>query len=62
MGRERLGAQQAASCLDDALALICSLLFGQFHCASPERMNSLLDIIMIYIIILPRGNEVVRHY
>jgi hypothetical protein len=25
-------------------------------------MNSLLDIIMIYIIILPRGNEVVRHY
>src|SRR6266404_6649953 len=28
--------EQAASRLDDALAIICGLILSQFHCASPE--------------------------
>src|SRR6266481_6374978 len=49
---EAMLAKQAASCLDDALAIICGLLFGQFHCAISRKMNSLLDIIIAFIIIL----------
>jgi hypothetical protein len=45
-------AKKAASCLDDALAIICGMLFGQFHCAISRKNNSLLDIIMISIIVL----------
>jgi hypothetical protein len=44
-------AKKAASCLDDALAIICGMLFGQFHCAISRKNNSLLDIIMILIIV-----------
>src|SRR4029077_6148273 len=49
---EAMLAKQAASSLDDSLAIICGLLFGQFHCAISRKMNSLLDIIIIFIIML----------
>src|SRR5262245_28698006 len=49
---EAMLAKQSTSCLDDALAILCGLLFGQFHCASSRKMNSLLDIIMLSVITL----------
>src|SRR5262245_41313015 len=49
---EAMLAKQSASCLDDALAILCGLLFGQFHCASSRKMNSLLYIIMLSVITL----------
>ena len=38
---EAMLAKQAASCRDDVLAILCGLLFGQFDCTIPRKINSL---------------------
>src|SRR5580693_3477560 len=47
---EAMLAKQSTSCLDDSLAIICGLPFGQFHRPISRKFNPLLDIIMMYII------------
>src|SRR5215831_9577175 len=49
---EAVLVKQTAGCFDDALAIICGLLFGQFHRAISSQTNSQPDIIMMYILVV----------
>src|SRR6516164_2037692 len=49
---EPMLAKEAEGCFDDALAIMCGLLFGQLHCCSSRKTKRLLDIIMILVIVV----------